>query len=273
MKKSWVWLSVAITVIFWSCQQVSPIATPLNNENLTSIASETLIPTLVYDYRTYPKIENQPTITASPPSLTSSIFPKNLFIEEYQVDSKENTILIDNVYDRHPNSGGVYLYFHPKGGIIDGKVFQAVEKVVSNGSIEIHATINGENIAVIECGAASPSTSLITAWAYKTHWIIQSNCYGVFDIFWDGISLNESRGYKSSFAFQLIGGNPFYLFERDEQIWMFYEDKETLLNYVDVKLSYCCETYRPPRHYENMVTFYATKENQLYYVAIGLAEE
>ena len=39
------------------------------------------------------------------------------------------------------------------------------------------------------------------------------------------------------------------------------------------QLTYCCVSYPPPQHYENLITFYATKNYQLYYVVIGLFEK
>jgi hypothetical protein len=117
-----------------------------------------------------------------------------------------------------------------------------------------------------------PVPPLITAWVYERHWIIQSYCNDVFDVIWDGQSINETNGYESSFAFQLMDGEPFYLFKRDSKVWVFYNNEVVLLSYDEVFLRYCCMTFPPPLHYENMITFYAKEGDQLYYVVIGKFE-
>lgn len=223
--------------------------------------TETLLPTLVYDYRTFPKDSIQPTITAPPSRFFSGTLPNGLELEEYPTTNTNDYTLSDFVYDRHPESGG--LYYFPKGGLIDGKLFWTTET-----HSEIHAFLDGEQITTIKCPPSTFSRSVINAWTYENHWIIEVFCRHGFDIFWDGNSLNASKGYQSSFAFQLLDKKPFYLFERDKQVWLYYEGQEVALDY-DKILLYCCEN-SPPKHYENMITFYAIKENQIYYVAIGL---
>jgi len=231
-------------------------------------ATKTTIPTLVYYwYPTItpdPKETPEPTITAPPSRFYLEDLSSGLWIEEYDLNSPTKNQGSNN---RHPNSGS--FYFFPKGGLIDGKLFQATEKVISHQYGEIYATLDGKEIATIECGQISPIETVITAWTYENHWIVQSICHQEFDIFWDGVSLNKSKGYQSSFAFQLLGQKPFYLFKRNEQVWLYYDGEEFLLGYDKVKLSYCCE-YDAPSHYENMITFDAIKDEQLYYVMIGV---
>jgi len=267
-------LTVEITATFTPAILPSLIPTETPKATIT----ETPIPTLVYylfpsitpDPKKTPRTP-YPTITAPATRFSKEILPGDLGIEEYKIDPEETESIASLVSFRHPNKGG--WYFWPKGGMIDGKLFQAAGKTVPNKPVEIRATLDGDEIFVIECGQITPLPTVITAWTYDNHWIIQSVCHQEFDIFWDGISLNNSKGYQSSFAFQLIDKKPFYLFKRNEQVWLFYEGKEVLLGYDEVKLTYCCMSFRPPQHYENMITFYATKNEQLYYVAIGLFEE
>jgi len=211
----------------------------------------------------------KPTITAPPTRYPPIILPGNLEIEEYSIKAEDAGTEVESPFlERHPESGGVYIL--PNGGIIAGKIFQAQEVDIGYAYPEIHATLGDKEIFMVKCGAAMPIRSVITAWVYGRHWIIQGYCNKKFDIFWDGISLNQSRKYQESFAFQLLGGKPFYLFKRDEKVWLYYSEKETLLGYDEVKLNYCCMNYPPPEHYENLIAFYATKGNQLYYVVIGL---
>jgi hypothetical protein len=240
--------------------------------------TETPWPTLVYYF--YPSLTPdpkrtpptpQPTITAPPSRNPPLVLPDGLKLEEYKITEKDVDVIESPVEARHPNRGG--WYYWPKGGMIDGKLFQAQEKIIDHRYAEIHATLDNNEIFVVECGFATPLPTVITAWVYGNHWIIQSVCHQEFDIFWDGESLNTNRGYQSSFAFQILGQLPFYLFKKNGQVWLSYNGSEVLLGYDEVKLTYCCMSYHPPQHYENMITFYASKGDQLYYVAIGLFEK
>jgi hypothetical protein len=192
--------------------------------------------------------------------------PGGLKIEEYKIANDKEIYSIESlVAARHPDQGG--WYFWPQGGMIDRELFQAVVVKTSDGAhSQIHAELGNKTIFIVDCD------QVITAWTYKNHWIIQGHCWGepdTFEIYWDGTSLNASKGYQSSFAFQLIGGEPFYLFKKDGQVWLSYGDEVSILGYDDVKLTYCCETYHPPQHYENRIAFYAEKNGQLYFVTIG----
>jgi hypothetical protein len=257
---------------------ISEMPSSITSETPKAGVTETPWPTLIYYL--YPTITPnpertpptpQPTITAPPRKISPTVLPSNLGIEEYRITEKDNPSIETLAFSRHTNPGG--WYYWPKGGLIDGKLFQATEKIISYQFAEIHATLAGTEIFVEDCGQVMPFSNLITAWAYEEHWIIQTVCHKKFDIFWDGKSLNAEKGYQSSFAFQILGQHPFYLFTRNDQVWLSYHAEEVLLGYDEVKLTYCCMSYRPPQHYENLITFYATKNNQLYYVVIGLFDE
>lgn len=257
----------------------SPSSSPKSTAAVTLSAKNTETPWPTLIYYLYPTITPdpnrtalppKPTITAPPPRNPPIILPEGLKIDEYE-------ITVNDIYDiqslasfRYPNKGG--WHYWPKGGILDGKLFLASERVREHLYSEIHATLDKTEIFSIDCGKITPLPAVITAWTYGQHWIIQSVCQQEFDIFWDGISLNTSKGYQSSFAFQILGKYPFYLFKRNGQTWLSYNEQETLLGYDEVELTYCCETYPPPKHYENLITFYAVKNEKLYYVAIGLNE-
>lgn len=239
--------------------------------------TETPWPTLIYYL--YPTITPdpnktplppRPTITAPPLRNPALTLPYGLSIEEFQITKKDVDAIESPVFARHRNKGG--WHYWPKGGMMDGKFFQAKEEVIDN-SLAIRATLDDEQIFLIDCGKGTALPTVITAWVHGQHWIIQSICHQKFDIFWDGVSLNTSKGYQSSFAFQILGQRPFYLFKRNDQVWLSYDEQEVLLGYDEVKLTYCCMSYHPPQHHENLVTFYATQNDQLYYVAIGLFDE
>lgn len=255
----------------------SPVVSPTLTTTPTLKSTETPYPTLVYYlYSTITPDPNktplppQPTITAPPSRNPPIILPDGLDIEEYPITQKDVYAIESPIISRHLNKGG--WFYWPKGGIINGKLFHA-EEISINDHVGIRATLDNEEIFVVDCEYVTTYPTVITAWVYDKHWIIQSICHQKFDIFWDGISLNSSKGYQSSFAFQILGQRPFYLFKRDDQVWLSFDGQEVLLGYEEVKLTYCCMSYHPPQHYERLITFYATKSDQLYYVAIGLFDD
>lgn len=251
---------------------------PTRNSPSSTPIPQKVWPTLIYRFPTKSTLSpnetfstQEPTITAPPTKIYPAKLPGNLKIEEYNVTgiTSENNMK-DLVLSRHPESGG--WYFWPHGGTLYGKQFRAEEVWIDN-RVRIRATLDNDEILLVDCTPGSTFPSVITAWVYDQHWIIQSICHQEFDIFWDGISLNTSKGYQSSLGFQILGQRPFYLFKRDKKIWLSYNGQEALLDYDDVKLSYCCNGYAPPQPYENLTLFYATKNDQLYYVAIGLFDK
>ena len=231
--------------------------------------TETPWPTLIYLITVTPDSHSSPTppptITAPPSRNPPLVLPEGLGLEEYKITKKDIYTIESPVISRHENRGG--WYYWPNGGMLDGKLFQALDKDPG-----IYATLDDKKIFVVDC-KPNPTRNVITAWTYGKHWIIQSACNEEFDVLWDGISLNTSKSHQSSFAFQVLGQYPFYLFKRDNKVWLSYNEKEVLLGYDEVNLTYCCESYPPPQHYENLITFLATKNEQLFYVAIGLFEK
>lgn len=235
-------------------------------------------PTLIYSIYPYPtptvdiKITPEPTITPPLPVDLEKPLPNGLSIEEYKINRDEVYAIESPVSVRHRNKGG--WYFWPKGGVIGNNLFRASNGITDDNSTMVIITyLNDQQQSVIDCGRSFEFGPLITAWTYHNQWIIQSYCHEKFDILWDGVSLNNSNGYQSSFGFQLMDGKPFYMFNRNNTVWLSYDGEEAKLDYDEVKLTYCCMSYHPPQHYEYLITFYATKGDQLYYVAIGLFDK
>lgn len=168
-------------------------------------------PTLIYE-STATAIPDGVTVTAEPtstaPPRRASIpdLPDNMYIEEYPVDSKWGS---GEGSSRHPDKGG--RFENPNGGMIGEKLF------IAEGSMDSISAFLGEEKVLMKKCPMSPVLSVITAWTYQDHWIIQSHCDG-FDIYWDGELLNERNGYQESFAFQIMDGKPFYLFRREDKI-------------------------------------------------------
>jgi len=183
MKKLLLTVSVIWLLVLFGCQQAEinmsstatsyPTSTPpldTATDVIKPTITKTAVPTLFYfwSYTATPNPDAtaKPTVTAPPSRFSQGELPNNLWIEEYNTDTINNN---SNIILRYPERGGVYYY--PKGGLIDGKLFQAKERVVSGLYGEIYATLDGEEFANIECGQVSPIETVITAWTYENHWI------------------------------------------------------------------------------------------------------
>lgn len=269
--------STPVTLPKTAIPSAQPSFTPTIKSFLTLVTpppsptrpTETPIPTLILDptitldpNKTYPA--PKPTVTAPVWNGSKLTLPSGLTAEEFPTTLEDHYETWLQIAPRYQNRGG--LYNKPQGGELDnGKLFHAYEGVAG----QIIGTIDGTTVTDIQC---MPNTvpAVITAWTYKNHWIIQSICGKAYDVIWDGISLNNSKGYQSSLGFQILDNKPFYLFNRNNKVWLSYDDQEALLGYDEVKLAYCCMSYSPPGHFERMILFLATRGDQLYYVAIGL---
>lgn len=233
-------------------------------------STNTPVPPFIFPATANASTSLRPTISAPLSQNPIVELPGNLNIEIYEISIRDFFNYEAQVWEKHYDEvGGKYSWQYLRGGkqFINGKQLLATEK-----DAEIYITLGSEGILEAEC-LVSPMPRILTSWVYESHWAIQTFCEDNFDVFQDGVSLNTSKNYSSSFGFQLIGNKPFYLFKKNNSIGLYYEGKEVPLEFDKIVLAYCCTvTISPPIHYENMITFAATKGEKLYYVAIGLFE-
>ena len=94
-----------------------------------------------------------------------------------------------------------------------------------------------------------------------------------WEIIKDGQDLTQSYGYQESFGFQLLNQKPFYFFSRDGEIGFSYNDEETSLGNGSIYHYGCCSAAElNPKPAEDMVSFFAQKAGQWYYVELGIFE-
>jgi hypothetical protein len=98
---------------------------------------------------------------------------------------------------------------------------------------------------------------------------VHTDCNG--DIIRDGKSLNKLKNYRESFSFQLMNSKPFYFIKKGGQIGISYGGEETMLGFEEIPHYYCCEaSMLNPKSCLNMVAFFARRDNNWYYVEVGL---
>ena len=143
---------------------------------------------------------------------------------------------------------------------------------------------NDSLLLTIPVGQSTPVNPVWGFWAVDGSWYLETatstvtltdngnvmNIQTLGDIYQDGESLNSREGYEESFGFQTISGRPFYFYQRDGSLGYFYNGREYPLGYNYIPHYNCCScaAYNPIIA-KNMVAFYATKGEKLYYVEIG----
>jgi hypothetical protein len=94
------------------------------------------------------------------------------------------------------------------------------------------------------------------------------------NLFVNGINIGEEKGYSKIFNYFNIDDKPFYFYEKDNLVFISYNDKTLSHKYKNVLHYGCCEpAILNPVAYSNMVCFYAQKEDEnWYYVEMGVYE-
>jgi hypothetical protein len=157
-------------------------------------------------------------------------------------------------------------------------LFPAAEETNQTGVDRVEVTKSNQLIYSLPLGHAGPIQILQGFWTSNDHWYLEAAQYvpesdypdAIGRIVRDGELLSELYGYDGTFSFQLLNGQPFFFFEKDEQFGFNYDGQESLLPFDSIAHYGCCSGARlNPIKAENMVSFYATREGQWYYVEIG----
>jgi hypothetical protein len=106
----------------------------------------------------------------------------------------------------------------------------------------VNITRNGQvvdRLAINPPGAAGyPVTGF---WSWDGHWLLEMDSVVVQD----GELLNQSLGYEEIFNWQLMGGEPFYFFQKGAGYGLSYAGQELPLRYDDILHGQlCCDKAR-----------------------------
>ena len=139
----------------------------------------------------------------------------------------------------------------------------------------VRVSHNGENIFTTQAGTPSPIVPLQGLWAYDKHWALEialsTPDVWAGEIVIDGELVNQQKGYDEAFGFQLLSDKPFFFYERNGQIGFSYDGQEANLPYDNIPHYQCCaESVTNPIAAENMVAFFAQKNETWYYVELGV---
>jgi hypothetical protein len=159
------------------------------------------------------------------------------------------------------------------------------EEIYSNDGSSGNVVLKQDGVEIyrIASGPGSPLNALQGLWVYDSHWALEAakisltqkensiTVNAVGRIVVDGQILNESLGYDEAFDFQTLNGRPFYFFKRNGKVGASFDGVEIPLDYDKVPHYGCCSAAElNPRKYQDTVEFFATRDNNWYFVEIGV---
>lgn len=123
-------------------------------------------------------------------------------------------------------------------------------------------------------GMPSPVVPVQALWTYDGHWALEilfaDETTWAGQIFIDGELVNDKKGYDEAFGLLLLAEKPFFFYMRDGHTGYSYDGKETDLEYTEIPHYRCCaETEINPLPAQNMVAFFAAKNQDWFYVELG----
>ena len=145
----------------------------------------------------------------------------------------------------------------------------------SSGSVSVN--LGNREIFTTAIGSPSPVTALRGLWSDGSNWTLEiarakgnaDNFQVIGEIYQNGISLNLKYGYQSTFEYQLLGGKPFYFYQKNDQIGISYDGQVTPLGFEEIPHYGCCSGAElNPRQYTSLVDFFARKGQTWYFVEI-----
>lgn len=158
----------------------------------------------------------------------------------------------------------------------ESKDLQAVVVTASQGKPDQTVKLMRANEVIFQApaGLPSPAVPVQALWTYDKHWALEilyaDETTWAGKIYIDGTLINDQKGYDDAFGLQLLDGKPFFFYKRDGKIGYSYDGNETILGYNEIPHYFCCaETEYNPIQAENMVAFFAQKDNTWYYVELG----
>ena len=158
-------------------------------------------------------------------------------------------------------------------GMLGDDLLEAIDHPESPaGYVEVKRA--GKVIQTIPTAFGGPLLDFMGLWTYQNHWHIEvlskldlalNNPVG--DIYADGVSLNQSRGYQDSFNFAYLNDQPFYFYKKGGKIGISYAGQEIPLDYDQVLHDGCCSAgVFNPRVSPLIVSFFAERDGAWYYV-------
>jgi len=130
---------------------------------------------------------------------------------------------------------------------------------------EYNILLNGEIIYDFTSRAPIPIDHIHGFFTWKNNWILEY----YKEIIINGENINEKYVYDTSFYVSVIGDDFFYFAQKNGQIHLVQNHQLTDYYYDEVIVYQCCGYARyNPRFWKNLLTFYAKKNDKMYFVNV-----
>jgi hypothetical protein len=154
----------------------------------------------------------------------------------------------------------VHLYDAP---IFVGDQLASYEHARADGSPRLSVTLDGQPVYTLLLPWSEPLSVHLDQW--DDTWVLEVD--GTLVV--NGAIANLARGYGEIFSYHQLAEKPFFFFEKDRQVGLFYDGAELPVRYDEIIHAQCCGGQSNPHHSPNMLSFYARRDGIWYYVEIG----
>ncbi len=112
--------------------------------------------------------------------------------------------------------------------------------------------------------AKAPIPGLVNLWTFSDPWVDHWALEVADSVVIDGQPVNEQHDYQKSYEFHLIGGKPFYFFERAGKVSANYDGHEIALDGSEIPHYNCCSPgLLNPRQKNDTLIFFMNKDQSL----------
>lgn len=148
---------------------------------------------------------------------------------------------------------------------VGGKL-AAVEMEEAGLYSRLWVTVEGDREALFLYPFAYPLFLAIHGWGDQ--WVMEVDGTLVLD----GQILNLERDYGEAFGWSLLGGKPFFFFEKDGKYGISYDGEDLPLEYDAILHTTTTSSPLDPKVNEHMAWFYGIRDGMWYYVEVGRYE-
>lgn len=218
---------------------------------------------------------------------TGFCLPQGMFLEEHLLKpnqySSEGRLFtpaegsMDEVLSKHADLLSKKAVSNPG----DKKV--EISSPTALGDAQFLAVMeDGKTILTVDVGQASPISPYLGLWEYGTDWYLEAAYVNVREennitaieptgmVYLNGVSLNEEHGFEETFGFQLLNGKPFFFYQENGKIGFSWDGTLYEKRWDSIPHYNCCSAGAfNPIPAEKMVSFFAEKGSESYYVELG----
>lgn len=207
-------------------------------------------------------------ITMQPVSLNAS---QARFISFVDLSDGTYVFTRDGLEMQQPGAVGNQPYAY-----VGNRLLSLELTAVSPGVSRLRAYLDDQPAFDVQFNNVSTYGSFDGPWSYGNHWaLVLLDAKGSTEQGWepvdrliqDGQNVNAINGYEQTFEFSVLGGRPFYFYQKEARIGISFNGQEISEGYDEIPHYGCCTpAILNPGRSMNMVWFFARRGAAWYYV-------